>query len=74
MQRWRPRMSLKTHYCIIRYVPDLVRNEGVNIGIALEVEDANKKTKYFHFAGSFQRVHPQHHARLFIQSMQLFLP
>jgi len=28
----------------------------VNIGIALEVENKEAKTKYFHFAGSFQRA------------------
>jgi len=49
-------MSLKTYYCIVRYVPDLVRNEGVNIGIALEIQDKDEKTKHFHFAESFQRA------------------
>jgi hypothetical protein len=49
-------MSLKGYYCIVRYVPDLVRNEGVNIGIALEIQDQDEKTKHFHFAESFQRA------------------
>jgi hypothetical protein len=49
-------MSLKAYYCIVRYVPDLVRNESVNIGIALEIENQNEKSNYFHFAESFQRA------------------
>jgi hypothetical protein len=49
-------MSLKSHYCIIRYVPDLVRNEGVNIGLALEIENNGETRKQFRFAESFQRA------------------
>jgi hypothetical protein len=50
-------MSLKANYSIVRYVPDLIRNEGVNIGIVVEVEHtANEKSIYLQFAESFQRA------------------
>src|SRR5438128_269598 len=49
-------MPLKSYYCVIRYVPDLIRDEGINIGVALEANSNGEKIKQFHFAESFQRA------------------
>jgi tRNA(Ser,Leu) C12 N-acetylase TAN1 len=49
-------MPLTSFYSIVRYVPDLVRDEGINIGVVLEVGVNGQRSVAHHFTENFQRA------------------
>ncbi len=44
------------YYSIVRYVPDVVRDEGVNIGVVLEAEGEGQRTKELLFTKNYKRA------------------
>lgn len=49
-------MSLTSYYSIVRYVPDVLRDEGINIGVILEAGLNGDRQVAFRFTESFQRA------------------
>ncbi len=44
------------YYSVVRYVPDVVRDEGVNIGVVLEAEGGGRRTKELLFTRNYKRA------------------
>ena len=49
-------MSLTGYYSVVRYVPDIIRDEGVNIGVVLQVGANGDRNVLSHFTENFQRA------------------
>jgi hypothetical protein len=49
-------MSLTGYYSVVRYVPDIIRDEGVNIGVVLQVGVEGESNVVYHFTENFQRA------------------
>lgn len=49
-------MSLPSYYSIVRYVPDIIRDEGVNIGVILETGTNGDRQVIHSFTESFHRA------------------
>jgi hypothetical protein len=49
-------MPLRSQYCVVRYVPDVVRDEGVNIGVVLETGANGNRASVCKFAESLNRA------------------
>jgi len=49
-------MPLTSFYSIVRYVPNLIRDEGINIGVVLEIGSNGRRTIAHQFTENFQRA------------------
>lgn len=49
-------MPITCFYSIVRYVPDVIRGESVNIGVVVEAKDKGNKIKEFKFTERFNRA------------------
>lgn len=49
-------MSQPSYYCVVRYVPDSIRNESVNIGVVLEAGSNGNRRGLCRFAESLNRA------------------
>lgn len=49
-------MPLTSYYSVVRYVPDIIRDEGINIGILLEAGTNGDREFAYSFTESFQRA------------------
>jgi hypothetical protein len=49
-------MPTRCYYSVVRYVPDDIREEGINIGVVLESQDAHSDEPLHAFTRNFSRV------------------
>ena len=49
-------MPLTSYYSVVRYVPDVIRDEGINIGVLLEAGTNGNRQVVHSFTESFQRA------------------
>lgn len=49
-------MSITSRYCVVRYVPDVIRDEGINIGVLLETGNNGDRRTLARFTENFQRA------------------